>query len=263
MKVRWDYLRGPGSTVLVNITVQFENRDLQCPPVAGVEKAVVNMFGRITSMTRRPISTFEPTLQTVAPADKLESYKNLKQIYQQSIPLLPGRYRLNLVAKDMMSANVNVYEVELDVPHDLDGKLTASSLILADSIEKLPARQNGGAMFAIGDSKVRPRVGSTFSTGEKLGVYLQVYNLAPDAITQKPSGSVEYEVDLTQSGARVVDVSEDLGTIPYASASQVTIQKLLPLTTFAPGNYTLKITVTDRNGNQTVQRQENFVVNGQ
>ena len=162
-----------------------------------------------------------------------------------------------------MSGNVNIYQVELDVPHDLDGKLTASSLILADMIEKLPARQIGGTMFAIGDSKVRPRVGSTFSSGEKLGAYLQVYNLTPDAITEKPSGSVEYEIDLAQTGARVLDILQDLGTIEYASASQVTIQKLLPLATFAPGNYTLKITVTDRNGNQTVQRQENFVVSPQ
>jgi hypothetical protein len=45
-----------------------------------------------------------------------------------------------------------------------------------------------------------------------------------------------------------------------ASASRVTIQKLLPLATFAPGNYTLKITLSDRNGNQFVEGQENFTV---
>jgi GWxTD domain-containing protein len=260
MNVRFDFMRGTEASVLVNITMQFENRDLQFQLRNGVEKAIVNIFGRITSMTRRPISVFEPTLEADAPPELLDSFKNQKQIYQQSVPLAAGRYRLNIVAKDTMSGNVHAYEADLNVPYFDAGKLFASSLVLADKIEKLPARQIGGSMFAIGDTKVRPRVGSNFTTAEQMGVFLQVYNFVPDAITQRPVGAVEYEVDKAGSNEKIMDLSDEIGTIQYASASQVTIQKLLPLTTFAPGNYTLKMTVTDRNGHQSVQRQENFTV---
>ncbi len=83
----------------------------------------INVFGRVTSMTRRPITTFEPTLTVDAPRDMLENYKGQKQIWQQSVSLAPGRYHLNVVAKDIASGNTNVYEAVVDVPHFSDDRL--------------------------------------------------------------------------------------------------------------------------------------------
>jgi hypothetical protein len=212
-------------------------------------------------MTRRPITTFEPTLTVDAPLDMLESFKGNRQIWQQSVPLPPGRYHLNLVAKDVASGNVNVYEAAIDVPHFNDDRLSSSSLILADTIEKLPTKSIGGAMFAIGDMKVRPRMGDTFKTDEKMGVYVQFYNFAPEDKTNKPDGSIEYVVSKFGSTDSVIDVTEDLSAIQYAAANQVTVQKLLPLKSLGPGVYTLKVKATDRRANQTVQQEEKFIVN--
>ncbi len=273
MLVRYDYLRVTETSVVCNVTIQFENHDLQFTEKDGVDKAMINVFGRVTSISRRPITTFEPTLETTAPLDMLEAYKNQKQIYQQSIPLTPGRYHLNIVAKDIMSGNVNVYEAALDVPHYSEDQLSSSSMILADDIEKLPTRSIGGTMFAIGDTKVRPRIGDTFKADEKMGVYVQFYNFAtqqritnPDGTVKqpannKPDGSIEYVVNKVGSTESVIDFTEDLSSVQYAAANQVTVQKLLPLKSLGPGVYTLKVKATDRRANQTVQQQENFIVN--
>jgi GWxTD domain-containing protein len=241
MKVRCDYFRA-GSSVMVNITIQVD-----------VNRATVNLFGRITSMTRRPITTFEPTLEVDA------STERASRIYRQSVPLPAGRHHLNIVAKDIMSGNTNVYEAAIEVPHFDEFKLIASSLVLADSIEKLPAK-SGGSMFAIGDDKVRPRVDRIFSSTEKMGIYLQAYNFTPGGGTQKPAGSAEFEIVKAGSGERIMDASQDIASIPNASASQVTIEKLLPLNSLAPGAYSLKVIVTDARNNQTVQLLENFTV---
>lgn len=253
MKVHIDYLRGTGTATIVNITVQFDNHDLQFQPKDGVDKAVVDLFGRVTSMTRRVITTFEPTLEVTLPPGAPQSQP--RQLFQQSVPLLPGRYHLNIMAKDIVSGNTNGYEVALEVPHFDDYKLIASSLILADEIEKLPAKSPGG-MFAIGDTKVRPRFGGvpSFTSDEKMGVYLQVYNFTPDPATQKPSGSIRYEVD------NFIDLTEDVASIPNASASQVTIEKLLPLGKLAPGPHTLKVTVTDNEGHGRIDMFARFAV---
>jgi len=260
MLVRVDYVRVTESSVMANITIQFENRDLQFQLKEGVQKATVNLLGRISTMTRRPVTTFEKPLEVNASPDGLQKFIQLRQIYQQAVPLVPGQYRLNIVARDTVSGNLNNYEVALDVPRFDDGTLASSSLVLADLIEKLPTRSLGGAMFSIGDARVRPRLGNKFISEEKMGIYLQLYNFGFDQATQKPSGSIEYEIDKAGSNEKVMDFSEDIGSIANASASQVTIEKMLPLRTFAPGAYTLRVTATDKSGNQTVQRQGNFTV---
>ena len=117
-----------------------------------------------------------------------------------------------------------------------------------------------GDVFAIGDTKVRPRVGNKFTREEKMGIYLQVYNFGPDEKTQKPSGSIEYEIDKAGTNEKIMDFSEDLDKVPNASANQVTIEKLLPLSSLPPGAYTIKVKSIDKNRNQTVQQQANFTV---
>jgi hypothetical protein len=118
----------------------------------------------------------------------------------------------------------------------------------------------GGGMFAIGDTKVRPRIGNKFTKQEKLGIYLQVYNFGPDEKTQKPSGSIEYEIDKAGSNEKIAEFSEDVATLQNASANQVTVEKFVSLSAFTPGTYTIKIKATDKNRNQTVQQQETFTV---
>jgi GWxTD domain-containing protein len=261
MQVRIDYVRVTESSVLANITIQFENRDLQFQTKDGIAKSVINLLGRVSTMTRRPVTTFEKPLEIDAPPDMLQKYTQQRSIYQESVPLSPGRYRLNIVAKDTVAGNLNNYEVALDVPHFDEEKLASSSLILADTIQKLPTKSIGGGMFSIGDTKVRPRLGNKFTQDEKLGIYLQVYNFGPDEKTQKPSGSIEYEIDKAgANGEKIMEFTEEVMSIPNASANQVTIEKLLPLNMLPPGTYTLKVKATDKNRNQTVQQQGNFTV---
>ena len=49
MKVRADFIPVTGSSVLSNITIQFERKDLQFKQKDGVSTATVNIYGRITS----------------------------------------------------------------------------------------------------------------------------------------------------------------------------------------------------------------------
>ncbi len=261
MLVRIDYVRVTETSVLANITVQFENKDLQFQSKEGLQKSVINMLGRITTMTRRPVTNFEKALEINIAPEMLSRITSQRSIYQQSVPLAPGRYRLNVVAKDVIGGNLNNYEIALDVPHFDEEKLASSSLILADTIEKLPIKSIGGGMFAIGDTKVRPRLGDKFSRDEKMGIYLQVYNFLPDEKTQKPNGAIGYEISKVGATEKVLEFSEEVSTIPNASASQVTIEKLLPLKNLLPGTYTLRVKATDRKGNQTLQQQTNFTVN--
>jgi GWxTD domain-containing protein len=260
MKVRADFIPVTGSTVLSNITIQFDRKDLQFRQKGGVSEASVNIYARITSMSRRPVNWFEDVVTVDVPTDLLQQAVKGSSIYQKTIPLQPGRYRLNVAAKDVVGGNTTSYEMALEVPRLEDDKLGQSSLILADLIEKVPTKSIGTGQFVIGTSKVRPRIDGTFGHDEKLGIYLQLYNFEPDEKTKKPEGTVEYEIVKTGSNEKVFEYSEDLGASLGSGAAQVVIEKLLPLQSLMPGQYTLKMKVVDKKRNQTLTPSATFTV---
>jgi len=260
MQVRADYVRVTNASVLTNITVLFEKKELQFKEEDGVQKSVVNIYARVTSMSRRPVSIFEEVVSTAVPTELLEEAVKGSAIFGKSIPLAPGVYRLNIVAKDVIGGNMNNYEIALRVPRFDDEALASSSLMLADILEKVPTRSIGTGQFVIGSSKVRPRVDDTFRRNEKMGVYIQLYNFTPDEKTQKPNGAIEYLVVKHGTNEKIFDFTEEVTSIEGASANQVTVEKLLPLQNLEPGDYTLRMKVVDRIGDKTLTTSADFKV---
>jgi GWxTD domain-containing protein len=260
VKVQADFIKVTNSTILTNITLQFENKDLQFQLKDGIQRAAVNIYARITTMSRRPVNWFEDTVTHDIPPQMLAELASKSSVYQKQVFLAPGTYRLNVVVKDVIGGNMNNYEMALNIPHYDDEKLSSSTLILADVMEKMPLRSIGRDPFVIGSLKVRPRLTDTFRHDEKLGIYLQLYNFGPDEKTQKPNGTIEYEVLKNGSNEKIFNFSEEIAKVPDASAQQVTIEKLLPLQTLKPGQYTLKMKVTDKNRNQTLTPSATFTV---
>jgi hypothetical protein len=103
-------------------------------------------------------------------------------------------------------------------------------------------------------------VDETFKQDEKMGIYTEFYNLGMDAKTKKPSGDIKYQITNDATKETVVEVSQDLANVPNASSSLVTVEQMLPLKKFAPGKYTLKIILTDKLKNQTVNQTAPFTV---
>jgi GWxTD domain-containing protein len=256
---RTDYLKVTNDTVLVPITVQIPNSQLSFQAKEGIHSAMVNIFGRITTLTGRVVQTFEDSVSRDFPDTLFQQSLKLQSIYQKAVPLRPGLYRLDLVLKDVQSGNVGAVNNRLAVPRYDDEKLDASSLILADQIEHVPAKQIGTGQFVLGSSKVRPRLEGDFTTSDRLGIYMQVYNLKPDDATHKSNASfvftVKHGAEAVQ-GMQFKETSEGM----KQTGEQVTIERFLPLATLAPGKYTLEVDATDTLSKQTISRTADFTV---
>jgi len=161
----------------------------------------------------------------------------------------------------VVGGNMNNYELALNVPRYDPEKLVTSTLVLADLIEKVPTRSIGTGQFVIGSTKVRPRINNTFRRDEKMGIYMKAYNFTPDEKTQKPSGVVEYEITRSGTSEKVLEFSEVVEKMRGVSASQVTIEQVLPLQTLTPGQYNLRIKLTDNLKKQTLTPSVSFTVN--
>src|SRR5712672_1134029 len=254
---RTDYLKVTNDTVLVPVTIQIPNSQLSFQSKDGVHSATMNVFGRVSTLTGRVVQTFEEPISRDFPDSLFQQSVKLQSIYQKAIPLRPGLYRLDLVIKDVHSGNVGVVNSRLQVPRYEDEKLEASSLILADQIEHVPAKQIGAGQFVLGSSKVRHRKEGGFTTADRLGIYMQVYNLKPDEKTHRSDSSFKYTV---KKGDQQVMQFKETGGDMKQTGDQVTIERLLPLATLAPGKYTLEVSATDALTRQTISRSAEFTI---
>lgn len=262
-----DFVRVTADTVLVPVTVQVKNRDVTFVNKDGIQRGVVNIFGRVTTMTARIAQTFEDTVQVDVPAELLARTVESPSIYWKAIPLRPGRYRLDIVVKDVNGDRVGTWSRGIVVPNYEEERLAASSLIVADVMEKVPSRNVGAGNFVIGSTKVRPRLGAasgkpaTFkrAAGQKVNFWMQVYNLDVDAQTNKSSATIEYEildVNTQKAIAKLVESTEQMGNV----GEQVTLEKSLDLGNLPVGSYQVTIRVSDNISKQTIAPQAKFAV---
>jgi GWxTD domain-containing protein len=258
--LRVDFIPVTDASVMVYVTVQFENKNLTLKNKDGVTSGVVDFAGNFTTISRRPVGSIQETMTIKPPAKQFMSdWITRKSIGQKSIALAPGRYRLVIYCKDTVGGNMAVIDRVVDVPR-MDPDKVFASLILADVIDKVPPRSIGTGPFVIGDTKVRPRIGEVFKRDEVLGIYMKLYNFGADDTTHRPEGQIEYEVVKNGTSEPIVSLTEDVGKIPDASGAQVTIEKRLKLDQFAPGKYTLRMKINDKNRNQTLTQQAEFTV---
>jgi hypothetical protein len=99
--VRTDFVKVTESTVLVPITLQMKNRDITFVTKDGVAKGVVNILGKVTTLTHKTVQTFEDTVEVEQPAELLEKSLDRQSVYWKALPLLPGLYRLDIAISDV------------------------------------------------------------------------------------------------------------------------------------------------------------------
>jgi GWxTD domain-containing protein len=254
---RMDFFRSTEETDLAAITLQIANRDLHFQNNNGIMHGVADVYGEIVSLGGRMVNTFGESLVLDAPQHEFERYQDRNTLCQEAVPLGPGRYKLSLVLKDELSGHLATREMALMVPRFDDLPLTPSSLILSDYIIPSPISGVPAGPFWIGGTKVRPSVTNTFTRDRRLGIYLQIYNLSLDDRTRKPSLDVRYQIE--KDGKVLIDKPEDPANLQRAS-QQFTATTSIPLQGLAPGEYTVKVKVTDHLKKQSISPSAVFEV---
>ena len=254
---RFDFMRISGDTVLVPVTVQIPNSQMSFQSKDGVHTANLDLFARVSTLSGRVVQTFEDNVRRDFPDSLFQQSVHGSSIYQKALPLRPGLYRLDIVLKDLASNNVGTINTRLAVPAIDEDKLAASSMILADSMSPVAAKDIGIGQFVIGSTKVRPKVDQAFSPKESMGVYMQFYNLKVDDTTHKNDATVDIEIF---QGDRSVSRVERTSAQLKQNGEELTVQQVVPMARLTPGKYRIEVKATDGISKQTVSRSADFTV---
>ena len=160
---------------------------------------------------------------------------------------------------------MGVWAQAITVPRYDDDQLSASSLILADKMERVPSKEIGAGSFIIGNTYVRPRVTTNpaspalFHRNQSLNFWMQVYNLGLDEKSKQNNAKISYEILNTDTNKSILDTQEDSKKLG-ASSDQLTLEKTLPLASLVPGKYIVKISVNDDVTRQQIAQSAPFTV---
>ncbi|MDT4897744.1 MAG: hypothetical protein QOH25_2821 [Acidobacteriota bacterium] len=255
--VRVDFFRQSDERVITAITVQTENKDLVFQDSGGLQRARLNVFGRIIAVSGRRVGVFEDPIETTASPAELAEAKDRKSAYQKAVPLAPGTYKVEVVVRDIASGATGVRKVGFTVPKYDPKKLGTSTLVLASKLENLVNPQLETTMFRIGQTKVIPNLSGIYRRGQPVGIYLQVYNVGTDQTTLRPSVDVQYV--LMKDGKEVGKQSEDWqGLADYGQ--RLTLTRLIDTSSFNAGDYSIEIRIRDRVSGQSVTQSGKFSV---
>jgi len=258
--VRTDYIRLSSEKVLVPITVDISNQYLEFNKELGVNRATLNVYGMITTLTGRIEYEFEDEIAAEFSDENFEKGKDQRSQFQKLTSLRPGqRYKLDLVVKDVNSEKMGTQTIPLVVPKYDEVELQSSSIILARSVKKAPSTLDRLEQYILGDLKVVPMVHKEYMPGQNLIPYMQIYNVAIDQTNLKPVLEVTYSL---KRGGEVLSQVEDLSgsTIQLYSGERVVLLAQIPLNDFTPGDYTLEISILDVIANRTHVASTDFKV---
>jgi len=254
--IRSDYLKLDGEQYVALITLMIPNRELQYVGLEGsIHRTTVNVYGELVDLTGYVVASFEEVVTNEIPEKELRAELQKFSLYQKSLRLRPGRYKLQLVIVDEVSDRIGTTVVLVVLPRIDENLMSTSSIVPALRIESL--EDGGFSQFTMGSVRVFPDPKAEVKMGQELPLFFQVYNLGVDQSTGKPMVDVQYVVrgegeEFTREKIEIRDLE----------GSTINVVKFLPLEGLPKGKYLLEVNITDMMNNTTIVRQVPFTVIG-
>ena len=259
--IRTDYLRLTEDKVLVPISVEINNSQLEFKKDKEFNRAKLNVYGIVTGLTNKILAEWEEE----SVRDFLDLYfdqaMEKSSAYQRIIMLPPGqRYKLDLVLKDVNSKKVGFVSLPLVVPKYADPGVQSSTIILVNNITPAPANATTLERYVIGDMRVVPNVKAEYAPGQNLVPYMQIYGMEIDQTTQKPSMEVEFAIKKDGKVLEVIQSAAENSDL-FDYGTRVVLVGKIPSGNLAPGKYQLEIRVLDKISSNRLTTTTDFTIN--
>jgi GWxTD domain-containing protein len=241
------FIRISADSYAVPLTLSIQNDKLSYSGFQGMYQADLQWYCEVTSLNGTMAYQFDEDFQARSGSDPLAVMLKRRTFHQRIVPLPPGRYRLRIVLKDVNANKFGTADTMVWIPQVSDTGLNTSSLIYADVIQPAP-ESSRGEEFVLGPLKVIPNIKAAFQRRNRLGLYLEVYDLEVDQLTQKPSVDITYA--LQGPDGNMIQIDKQFES-RFEEGRSMAIAKGIPLEGFAPGKYRVVVQVSDKLSQRT------------
>lgn len=237
----------PAGEYFVPVQVYFSK-------AAGVTAdAPYTFVGQVEDAEGKVVAVYEEPAKLIA--SKGDFY------FDKTLVLPSGKYTgyFGMVAADGKPLGMAKLPMELQ---SIDKSAVGTSkLFLSNDIYALPQAQRPTDPFAFGGLKVVPKSDRRFTTADELGYFIELRN---PALGENGQPRFQVGVDIVDTkGKRKSSPPAEVEVLALkGSEGRYFVGSGYPLTTFAPGEYTMKLKLYDMVGKKNYTFEEKFTVVG-
>jgi GWxTD domain-containing protein len=212
-------------------------------------RANLEVNGKVSDLSGKTIYQFDRSIPIDFTREQVESVRPKLFSFQDLFPLIPGRYKLNILLKNTMSREFTSLEKDITVSQPAGPSL--SRLILSNKVIPNSAYRGQNKPFLIGDTQLVPSPRNDFTTQDRLHVYFQVLGL--DRTLRE---SAVFEFTILREDQKISSTEKPLAEY----ADKVNIVEELPLAGLASAYYRIKVSLLDKDRKEVLSEQADFVI---
>ena len=231
------------------VHVSVEPKRLTFDQVRSGYHTDLEINGTVADAQGVTIYQFERKVPVDMTPDQLEKIKSKLFSYQDVFPLIPGRFRFNLLLKNTVSKEFTSIEADLLVPEP--SQLSMTSPLLANRIDRESKYRGSNKPFLFGNVQLLPSPRNDFLQDDTLYLYFQLRGLS-EAV--KSRGSVECAI--VKDGQKIRTKTENLNDL----AGRTDFLEEFPLAGLKPANYEINISLKNPNGQQILEAHTPFFI---
>jgi GWxTD domain-containing protein len=213
----------------------------------------LEVFGKVADLSGKVVYQYEKVVYLNLDAEQVQEMKAKRFSFQDAFPLIPGRFRFDVLIKNPVSKEFTSIENEVTVP----GPLTAPQLgplILSGRREEKAPSDTGLRAFRVGRTQLYPVANRTFKKSDRLFVTFGILGLTPGLAE---AGQLEFA--LFREDTQVLSFTKALQEYPGPEA----YCEELDLGPYDPGLYSVAVVLRDAGNKDLGTAKEDFVLSAQ
>ena len=252
LKAAWATLYKEDGTALVPVSLAVPYEELSARRAGSSVAYRVEYLVRLVDGQGNEVSKRSDYLTLSFPEDKWQKLGRHQLSLEESLEAPPGEYKLQAYLRDNDEDKVGSFEATVAIATREPGTFALSSLLIADAL----AESTGGSSgpFQFGSIRVVPSVDRTFTSDRSLNLYLQAYGASTKDDGRK---KLKLEFFVMKDGRLFMGVPS---SFLFPTTEPVGIRASIPLAKCPPGDYAIRVRVTDEVGSRSAEREAAFRV---
>jgi len=263
-----DYFQLNRAEYFVPVAIKIPGRELALARKGGAEHTLIDFIGEVKDDYGSTIQNVRDRVDVKLSGETAARLAKQPIEYATSFTLLPGKYKIKLLARDAETGRIGTYETTFVIPNlnKEVQRIPVSSVVLSsqrvdlkeaiyNAVKSKEQAETTNPLVQEGE-KLIPSVTRVFSKSRQMYIYLQAYE--PAATTTQPLVAFvafyrgQAKVFETQPRSVTNAMSNRLKTMP--------LRFDLTLDQLSPGAYNCQVTVLDPTGQKAAFWQAPIVV---